>query len=157
RFTLDANLMRGAVSSTLTSIGRDFLSVVWLMVVMFYQDWVLACIASLVMPFAVLPIARIGKRMRRVSHGQQQETGQLATLLDEAFQGIRQVKAHGMEAYEESRVRRTIRELFRLATKAERTRSYANPALDTLAGLAIAAVMVYGGQQVIGGHSTPGD
>jgi len=157
RFTLDANLMRGAVSSTLTSIGRDLLSVIWLTAVMFYQDWVLACIASLAMPFAVLPISRIGKRMRRVSHGQQQEVGLLATLLDEAFQGIRQVKAHAMEAYEESRVSAKIRELFRLATKAERTRSYANPALDSLAGFAIAAVMVYGGRQVVGQHSTPGD
>jgi len=109
------------------------------------------------MPFAVLPISKIGKRMRRVSRGQQQEYGQLAMLLDEAFQGIRQVKAHAMEAYEESRIQATIRELFRLATKAERTRSYANPALDTLAGFAIAGVMVYGGHRVISSASTPGD
>ena len=157
RFTLDANLMRGTVSGTLTSLGRDFLSVVWLTAVMFYQDWRLACLASLAMPFAVLPISKIGKRMRRVSRGQQQEYGQLAMLLDEAFQGIRQVKAHAMEAYEESRIQATIRELFRLATKAERTRSYANPALDTLAGFAIAGVMVYGGHRVISSASTPGD
>ncbi len=157
RFTMDANLMRGAVSSTLTSLGRDFLSLLWLTGVMFYMDWLFACIATLALPFAVLPISKIGRRMRRVSRGQQQETGQLATLLDEAFQGIRQVKAHAMEAYEETRVARTIRELFRLATKAERTRSYSNPALDGLAGLAIAAVMVYGGQAVMHGRSTPGD
>jgi ATP-binding cassette, subfamily B, bacterial MsbA len=157
RFTLDANMMRGTVSSTLTSIGRDFLSVVWLTAVMFYQDWILACIATLALPFAVLPIARIGKRMRKVSHGTQQEVGALAILLDEAFQGIRQVKAHAMEEYEESRVSATIGRLLRLVTKAERTRSYANPALDGLAGIAIAAVMIYGGQRVIHGHSTPGD
>ena len=78
-------------------------------------------------------------------------------LLDEAFQGIRQVKAHSMEDYEESRVRNVLNRLFRLVTKAERTRSYANPALDGLAGIAIAVVMVYGGQRVIHGHSTPGD
>ena len=157
RFTLDANLMRGAVSSTLTSIGRDSLSVVWLTGLMFYQDWLLACIASLTLPLAVLPISRIGKRMRKVSHTTQQDVGQLAVLLDEAFQGIRQVKAHSMEDYEESRVRNVLNRLFRLVTKAERTRSYANPALDGLAGIAIAVVMVYGGQRVIHGHSTPGD
>ena len=157
RFTLDSNLMRGAVSGTLTSLGRDFLTVVGLTGMMFYQDWLLACIASLVLPLAVLPITRIGKRMRKNSHSTQQEVGQLAVLLDEAFQGIRQVKAHGMEAYEESRVRNTLSRLFRLVTKAERTRSYINPALDGLCGLAIAAVMVYGGHRVIHGHSTPGD
>jgi subfamily B ATP-binding cassette protein MsbA len=83
--------------------------------------------------------------------------GQLAVLLDEAFQGIRQVKAHSMEDYEESRVRNVLNRLFRLVTKAERTRSYINPALDGLCGLAIAAVMVYGGHRVIHGYSTPGD
>ena len=57
RFTLDSNLMRGAVSGTLTSLGRDFLTVVGLTGMMFYQDWLLACIASLVLPLAVLPIS----------------------------------------------------------------------------------------------------
>ena len=157
RFTLDSNLMRGAVSGTLTSLGRDFLTVVGLTGMMFHQDWLLACIASLVLPLAVLPIARIGKRIRKNSHSTQQEVGQLAVLLDEAFQGIRQVKAHSMESYEESRVRNTLARLFRLVTKAERTRSYINPALDGLCGLAIATVMVYGGHRVIHGYSTPGD
>jgi subfamily B ATP-binding cassette protein MsbA len=94
--------------------------------------------------------------MRRVSRSQQQETGQLATALDEAFQGVRQVKAHGMESHEQARVGRAVAGLFRLATKGARVRAYANPALETLAGLAIAAVIVYGGQQVISGHNTPG-
>jgi ATP-binding cassette, subfamily B, bacterial MsbA len=123
---------------------------------MFYQDWLLACIAFVALPLAAMPISRIGRRMRRVSRNQQQETGQLATALDEAFQGVRQVKAHGMESHEEARVGRAVAGLFRLATKGARTRAYANPALETLAGIAVAAVIIYGGEQVISGHNTPG-
>jgi ATP-binding cassette, subfamily B, bacterial MsbA len=156
RFTNDANMLRGAVSNTLTGFGRDLLTLIGLLILMFTQDWLLASIAFLTFPLAILPMARIGKRMRRVSRTQQQETGLLATLLDEAFQGVRQVKAHNMETHEASRVGHTVRTLFKLATKAERTRALANPALETLAGVAIAAVMVYGGHEVIGGHKTPG-
>jgi subfamily B ATP-binding cassette protein MsbA len=156
RFTNDANMLRGAVSNTLTSFGRDLLSLIGLLALMFYQDWILACIAFIGFPIAVLPIARLGKRMRRVSRSQQQQTGLLATLLDEAFQGVRQVKAHGMEAHEASRVGGTVTALFKLATKAERTRALSNPALESLAGVAIAAVMIYGGHQVIAGGKTPG-
>ena len=156
RFTNDASLLRGVVSNTLTSFGRDLLTLIGLLILMFSQDWLLASITFLTFPLAVLPIARIGKRMRRVSRTQQQETGLLATLLDEAFQGVRQVKAHNMETHEASRVGQTVRTLFKLATKAERTRALANPALETLAGVAIAAVMIYGGHEVISGHKTPG-
>jgi subfamily B ATP-binding cassette protein MsbA len=156
RFTNDAGMLRGTVSNVLTSIGRDMISVIGLVGLMFYQDWKLACIASVTFPIAVLPISRIGKRMRRLSHSAQQETGQLAIRLDEAFQGVRQVKAHGMEGHEESRVRQTIFTLFRLANKGTRIRAIANPVLETLSGVAIAAVMVYGGQAVIHGGKTPG-
>ena len=156
RFTNDAGMLRGTVSNVLTSFGRDLISVIGLVGLMFYQDWKLACVAFVTFPIAVMPITRIGKRMRRVSHSTQHETGLLATRLDEAFQGVRQVKAHGMEAHEESRVRQAISTLFRLANKSTRIRAIANPALETLAGIAIAAVMVYGGQSVIHGGKTPG-
>ena len=156
RFTNDAQMLRGTVSNVITSFGRDLISVVGLLALMFYQDWQLACIAFITFPIAVLPISKIGKRMRRISHSTQHEVGQLATRLDEAFQGVRQVKAHGMEAHEESRVRQRVMTLLRLANKSTRVRALANPALETLAGLAIAGVMVYGGYSVIHGGKTPG-
>jgi ATP-binding cassette, subfamily B, bacterial MsbA len=155
RFTNDMNYLRSSVTDGLQAISAA-MQVVGLVSLMFYQDWLLACIAFVALPVAALPISKIGRRMRRVSRNQQQETGQLATALDEAFQGVRQVKAHGMEAHEEARVSRAVAGLFRLATKGARTRAYANPALETLAGIAVAAVIIYGGNQVINGHNSPG-
>jgi subfamily B ATP-binding cassette protein MsbA len=155
RFTNDVGYLRNSVTDGLQAISAA-MQVVGLVWLMFYQDWVLACVAFVVLPFAALPISKIGRRMRRVSRSQQQETGLLARVLDEAFQGVRQVKAHGMEAHEASRVGRAIATVVHLATKGARTRAYASPALETLAGIAIAAVIVYGGQQVVDHHSTPG-
>ncbi len=155
RFTNDVGYLRGSITDTLQAVSAA-MQVVGLVGLMFYQDWLLACIAFVALPLALLPINRIGMRMRRVSRNQQQETGHLATALDEAFQGVRQVKAHGMESHEAARVGRAVAVLFKLATKAARTRALASPALETLAGLAIAAVIIYGGEQVISGHNTPG-
>ena len=45
RFTVDINMMRNAVSNALTGIGKDFLTLVFLVGVMFYQDWLLSLIA----------------------------------------------------------------------------------------------------------------
>jgi subfamily B ATP-binding cassette protein MsbA len=155
RFINDVGYLRSSVNDGLQAISAA-MQVIGLTALMFYQDWLLACIACVVLPLAFFPINRIGKRMRRVSRSAQQETGVLAVALDEAFQGVRQVKAHGMEAHEGARVGRAVAGLFKLAAKSARTRAMANPALETLAGLGLAAVIIYGGTQVIGGHNTPG-
>jgi subfamily B ATP-binding cassette protein MsbA len=95
RFTYDINLMRGAVSNVLTSLGKDLLSVVGLVTVMFIQDWPLAAISFFAFPLAVFPIVRLGRRVRAVTADTQEEMGQLTTLLEQTFQGIRVVKAYG--------------------------------------------------------------
>ena len=155
RLTNDVGYLRNSVNDGLQAISAA-MQVVGLVGLMFMQDAKLACIALVVLPLAAFPISKIGKRMRRVSRSSQQETGRLATALNEAFQGVRQVKAHGMEAHEEARVGSAIQGLFRLAMKGARVRAFANPAMETLAGFAIAAVIIYGGEQVIGGQNTPG-
>ena len=156
RFTNDVNLMRGTVSNVLTGIGKDFVTLVFLVALMFYQDWLLAILAFFVFPTAVLPIVRIGRRMRKVSANTQVEMGRFTTLLDETFQGARHVKAYGMEAYETGRAAQVINRIFALTQKAQRTRSASHPIMETLGGLAIIAVMLYGGYQVIEGGRSPG-
>ena len=156
RCTNDVNLMKGAVSNTITSFGKDLLTVVFLMILMFYQDPFLASISFFVFPLAVLPIVKIGKRMRKVSVSTQKETGFFLSLLKEIFQGARLVKAYGMESYEIGRASKTIEDLFHLSVKSNRIKSIGSPIMETLGGVAIVIVISYGGYQVISGHSTAG-
>jgi len=149
RFTIDINQMRVAVSNGLTGFGKDFLSLVGLIIVMFVQDWGLAAISFFVFPVAVLPIVRIGRRMRRVTANTQEELGQFTTLLEQTFQGVRVVKAYSMEGYEKGRVADIVKRIFRLSFRAARTRALSSPIMESLGGLAVAVVIVYGGLQVI--------
>ena len=64
RFTNDVNLLRSAVTQALTGIAKDALTVVFLVALMFHQDWRLALIAFFAFPLAVFPILRIGRRIR---------------------------------------------------------------------------------------------
>ncbi|HJO97443.1 MAG TPA: ABC transporter ATP-binding protein [Rhodospirillales bacterium] len=149
RFTYDINMMRTAVSNALTSLGKDLLSLIGLVVVMFVQDWQLAAIAFFVFPLAILPIVRIGQRMRKVTANTQREMGLLTTHLGQTFQGIRVVKAYGMEGYERGRVAEVVERLFRLTFRAQRIRALSSPIMETLGGVAVAVVIVYGGWRVI--------
>ncbi|HXP31658.1 MAG TPA: ABC transporter transmembrane domain-containing protein [Stellaceae bacterium] len=156
RFVNDAGLLRNAATTVLAGIGKEAVTAAFLVALMFYQDWVLALIAFVVFPVALRPIASVGRRMRRVSADTQAELGQFMTLLDQTFQGARQVKAYGMESYETKRAGRLVERLFDLVERAARVRSIASPLMETLGGIAVALVILYGGHQVISGARTPG-
>ena len=156
RFTSDAALLRGAAANVLVGIGKDAVTVVFLVGVMFYQDWLLALVSFFVFPLAIRPIVAIGRRIRRVTANAQAEIGEFTTLLSQTFQGARHVKAYGMEQYEEQRAGGLIERLFALIDRGTRTRSRASPMMEALGGTAIAVVILYGGHQVISGARTPG-
>ncbi len=154
--TNDANLVRQATSQTLTGLVKEALSVIGLVALMFYQDWRLALIVFFVFPVAYWPIARLGRRMRRVVVNTQAEIGDFSSLLTETFQGARHVKAYGMEAYESERARGIIERIFTLYMKGARTRALTSPIMEALGGIAIALVIFYGGGQVVAGEQEPG-
>ena len=156
-FTNDASAMRSLFSDTVVSIGRDIVTVIALVATMFWIDWILSCITFFVFPLVALPVYRIGQRMRKVSDNTQAEMAQFTTLQDESFQGIRHVKAYGMEDYETGRATSVVGRIFRLNYKAEKVRAITEPLLEAIAGVAIAAVLLYGGFQVIAEARTPGD
>ncbi len=156
RFTSDAALLRSAAANVLVGIGKDAVTVVFLVGVMFYQDWLLALVSFFVFPLAIRPIVAIGRRIRRVTANAQTEIGEFTTLLSQTFQGARHVKAYGMEQYEERRAAGLIERLFALIDRGTRTRSRASPMMEALGGTAIAVVILYGGHQVISGARTPG-
>jgi subfamily B ATP-binding cassette protein MsbA len=156
RFTSDAALLRSAAANVLAGIGKDAVTIVFLLGVMFYQDWVLALVSFFVFPLAIRPIVAIGRRIRHVTANAQAEIGQFTTLLSQTFQGARHVKAYGMEEYEERRAAGLIERLFALIDRGTRTRSRASPMMEALGGTAIALVILYGGHQVISGARTPG-
>lgn len=149
RFTIDITSMRVAVANAITVFGKDVLSLIGLVTVLFIQDWELALIAFFVFPVAILPIARIGRRMRKVTINTQEEMGQFTTTLEQTFQGIRVVKAYSMEDYERGRIAELAEKLFKLQFKGTRTRSMSSPIMETLGGVAIAVIIIYGGYRVI--------
>ncbi len=156
RFINDVNLLRSSVTECLTGFGRDSLTLAVLIGVVFYEDWFLALITFFVFPVAVLPMIIIGRRMRKVSTDTQVETGRLTMLLDEVFQGVRHVKAYGMERYEKGRAVQAIDEVYRLQVRNTATRAALHPIMEVLGGLAVVGVILVGGTQVIHQGKDPG-
>lgn len=156
RFLTDTALIRTATTEALVGFGKNAFTLVFLIGVMFYQDWKLSLISLFVFPLAAYVVARLSKKLRRVSTHMQQETGELTALLGQAFQGNKHVKAYGMERFEIERIGSAIQRIFDLTYKAYKVSGRAVPLSEMLSGLAIVTIIVYGGYQVMAGVSTAG-
>jgi ATP-binding cassette, subfamily B, bacterial MsbA len=157
RFTNDIQMMRQALSSVLTGLARETLALIAYVGVMLYQSWELTLIALVVFPAAIYPIIRLGKNMRKVADGTQQELGRFTATLDETFKNVREVKAYNKEAAETQKASASINRLFNLYMRASRVQAASSPLMEIVAGLGVAAVIWYGGYQIIQGHNTPGE
>src|SRR4029079_7021858 len=104
RVTSDVYVVGNSVTGSVASVLKDGVSLIVLIIVAFYQDWVLALIAIVVFPASVLPMVRLSKRTRTYSRSLQGSLGLLTALLQETVQGHRGVKAFGMQDYEHKRL-----------------------------------------------------
>jgi subfamily B ATP-binding cassette protein MsbA len=130
--------------------------VVFLVGTAFYQDWRLATISLLVAPISIWPIQVLARKMRRVARATQVQMGGLTNVLGQAFQAIRIIKAYRLEQVEQERIGQMTAGLARLAVSAAKFGAAAQPIIDSFGGLAIAAVIIYGGSRVIAGETTAG-
>ncbi|MGD1151704.1 MAG: lipid A export permease/ATP-binding protein MsbA [Syntrophales bacterium] len=156
RITSDVGYVQGAVSEAVTSLLKDSFTLICLVFVIFYRDWQLAIIAMFVFPLTIYPIAKFGAKMRNIATRTQVTIGSLTTLLQETISGTRIVKAFGMEEYENRRFAKENEHLFKLALKSVSVSAVSSPFMEFLGGIGIAAIIFYGGYQVIKGVSTPG-
>jgi subfamily B ATP-binding cassette protein MsbA len=156
RLTNDVGVMRQAVGECMTSTLKGGLTLIFLVGVMFYQNWHLALGAFAVFPISAYFVTRVGKRMRKISTNTQMETGNYASLLNQTFQGIRHVKAYGMENLEKNRVHQVTENIYKLTVKGFHASALMNPMAEILSGLAVATVFTYCDWQVEQGLITTG-
>ena len=156
RFTTDAALIREALTKSINAIA-DALTVVGLVASMVWLDWQMSLLAALLYPLAVLPILKLGKRIRRASGGMQERVGEAAAVLTESFGAARVVRAYRLEAAEEARAAGLFARLRESLYGIARTRASLDPMLEALGGLAVAAVLVVVGWRVASGAGTIGE
>lgn len=157
RFTNDIQLLRHSASDGLVGFGRDFFTFIFLIILMFYRDWILAISAIIIIPCAIIPVANLGRRMKKVSSKTQESVGQLTFQLSQLFQGIRIVKAYTREKYEENRIIQATENIYKNLCRGTKVRSLSAPIVESFAGISITCIILYGGYQVINQGRTTGE
>jgi len=154
RVMQDVSMVSALVTDAVTSIFMDATRLVGLTAVAIHMDRVLAALAVCLFPVAALPIWFLSKRIRQTSRRMRENVGRLNAMLHENVQGNRVVKVFGQEAHEQRRFAEHNERLFRLFMRASLLREL--PITEILAGIAVSAIVWYGGSSVITGTRTEG-
>jgi subfamily B ATP-binding cassette protein MsbA len=143
-FTTDAATIREALTRAVNGIA-DVVTVIGLAGSMIYLNWLLSLIAAAMYPLAIVPISRIGQRIRRASGGMQERVGETAAMLNESFAQARTVRAYRLEAAETRRAEAAFAQLYKSLLRMTKSRSRVEPVLEVLGGVAVAAVIGFEG------------
>jgi ATP-binding cassette subfamily B protein/subfamily B ATP-binding cassette protein MsbA len=152
----DTGALQGAASSLLITLGRDTVSLVALISVMFINDWVWALIALVGAPIAALPIFVLQRFIRKRQHIVRQAASQLSSQLNEMFHGVQSIKLNRLEDYELSRFQAVTRSFRHHAFRSQAGIAIGPGLIDLMAAAGVVAVLYYGGAQIIAGEKTIG-
>ena len=157
RVVSDVNEMANAIPSVLKDIFQQGLTFVVLIGVAFYQNWKLASVVLVVLPLSTYVLVRVGKRIRKLSSRGQESIGSMASVLKEAFTGIKIVKAYGQEDREGQRFSQMNKVYRRLQVKSSQASAISSPMLEIIGSFGVAFIIWYGGGLVIADEMTFGE
>jgi len=156
RFTFDINRLRFATANALTGLGRDFVTLIALVALVLWQDWLLAVLALVAVPMTIMPVRRLGRKVRKRARDTQHETGRLHALMSQTLRGIRVVWIDGRSDDMRGRVSSLIDRIFRRQVSGERARTLITPIMELATGVALGLALFAGAQRILSGANDPG-
>ena len=139
--TNDVNLITALVSTVILNLFKDSLTLIGLLIVMFYQNWKLSLIAIIMIPLASTVARSLGKRMRKEAYKQMDYTGLLTSYLIEIFKNHKLIKIFQKEKYEKNRAKNYLESLKESLRKMAIVGVRASPIMEFLTGIMIAALI----------------
>ncbi|HEY0233843.1 MAG TPA: ABC transporter ATP-binding protein [Afipia sp.] len=157
-----ARLSAGAASVTqvlamlVSALGKDLLSLIALVGVMIFQDPMMSLFSFVVAPPALFTIRKIVRRIKGLARSQFTGSADILETIQESLQGIRTVKAFGLEDQMQTRFNKSVAEVQAFSNKMARVQNRSSPLMEMLGGFAIAGALMYGGYRVIATDAAPG-
>jgi len=150
--TNDVSMITTLVSTVMLNIFKDTLTLIGLLSVMFYQNWKLALVAIIMIPFASLAAKSLGKRVAKISTQSMEKAGTLNSYLIELFKNHRIIKIFQKEEYENQRANTHLHELKEMGKKIMSVFIRATPIMETMTGIMIALLIFISGKLIMSGE-----
>ncbi len=157
RVVADVGMIQSVIATTLLTALKDAFSVVALGTLLVYQNWRMALMSLVLLPVAVYPLVRFGRFRRARVRLEQECLAELSAVAHEGISGNKIVKAFGMTAYEKARFDERNQRLYTMRRSARYLIAASSPVSEMVLAFAAAAIVGYGGREVLAGHMTLGE
>jgi ATP-binding cassette, subfamily B, bacterial AbcA/BmrA len=156
RITQDTNTIKTLVTQHLVSFLTGIVSIVGSILILLFIDWKMTLVMILAVPFSLLLIIPLGRKMYRISKATQDELASFSGELGRVLGEIRLVKMYSAENVEVEKGEEGIKKLFRFGLKEARIQSVLHPFMTLIMMLVIVILIGYGGVRVASGTLTAG-
>ncbi len=157
RFMNEVNMMKRSITEVCTTSVRDLVTLISLIVLMFYQSVAMSLIFLLVFPIMFLPLIKLGKKMRHIAATIQDNLASFSTRLDETFKNISLIKSYCREKYELQKAEGVLEDVIDSYKKSAYIESIVSPMIEIASGVTISIAIWYGGLSVLNNELTPGE
>ena len=157
RFTSDVAIVKDSVLNSLTTFVKDSASVIFLVILMFFQSFEMACVVFFVFPVGIYPVVLCGRKMRKKTKRNQEAGEGFFNMLNQSFKGIRIVKSYCTENSEFKTLNQIILKMNKLAFSMACLNALQSPLMEFFGGIGMAAALGYGGYQIMLGNMSPGN
>ena len=147
--TFDVTHITNMLSDAILALFKDSLTLIGLLIVMFYQNWKLSLIAIIMIPLASTAAKSLGKRMGKVATQAQERSGFLNAYLIEIFKNHKLIKIFQKEDYEILRSKNHLESLKNKNAKIRTVYVRVSPVMETFTGIMIAILIFYSGKLII--------
>ena len=148
----DVGAVQGIASNQFAELVRESTKAISLLIVVLYMNWRLSLVIFIAAPLVILPVRRLSKLIRKVNHGNQEASAMLLQRIKEVFSNVRVVIGYAREGYEVERFRRQNHHLYRIGMKSARIAALSSPIMEIVAGLMLAALILYVGRMIESGQ-----
>jgi subfamily B ATP-binding cassette protein MsbA len=152
----DIERVRFALSDYLTDLFVKSFTFIAFVIVMLILDWKLALATTILLPVVVLPVNKLGKKIRLTAEKSQTQMSNLSQIVEETVSGNRVVKAFGMEDFEVKKFQEVSRRLLRENYRLVRAAVITSPLMDMVGAIVIPLLLLYVRDQIHHQQTTAG-
>ncbi len=157
RATDDVEKLRLFIGQGLVIALQSLVLLVGTLVILWFTNRALTLVVLPILPLALVVFMVFGALTQPLFRQVQIRISALNTVLQENLAGFKVVKSFAREPQEHARFERAADGLLAQQLRVARTFSFLMPVIFLIANLGQAAVMYFGGQQIIGGTLTLGE
>ena len=154
--TTDIQTIQGFASSSTLEILVDLLTIMSMLVLMFWLNWDFTLIAVAITPFLLLFVSRFKKAVKNATHAVRNEQAKIVAVVQQALESMQVIKAFDGQKIEEEQLGGVSLATVNAALAARRVKSLLSPVVAITVALCTAIVLWRGAYVILAGTMTVG-